>query len=328
MDSSLKHVATEAGFSIRTVKRALTDSGYVNPDTKARILDAASRLNYRPNLAARALKTGRSTEMGVVLTSIDELHMEKLAGFEHRLRQEGYSVHVLFAPAETSEADVPEVTNELLVRRPAGVAIFPGPHALSSGVAALLAEAGVPHVLLDPRQGVSDAVFIDRPRGIQDAVHHLACQGRQRIAYLGPADRSRLDGYEAAIQSLGLTPIIIETHGSAEDRAVTREAVECLLALDPRPQAVQVYSDVVATGVLAALHERAVRVPQDIAVVGFDDRHFAALTWPRLTTVAQPNREVGEAAAEILLRKLRGEPPPEGGWSRTLPTRLIVRDSA
>jgi len=109
---------------------------------------------------------------------------------------------------------------------------------------------------------------------------------------------------------------------------VTREAVECLLALDPRPQAVQVYSDVVATGVLAALHERAVRVPQDIAVVGFDDRHFAALTWPRLTTVAQPNREVGEAAAEILLRKLRGEPPPEGGWSRTLPTRLIVRDSA
>ena len=330
MKNSLKHVASESGFSIRTVKRALTGLGYVNEETRSKILEVVDRLAYRPNLTARALKTGRSCEMGVVLTSIDELHTEKLAGFEQALRREGYSVHVLFSPAETGEADVPEVANALMVRRPAGVALFPGPTALISGLTRRLAELGVPHVLLDPRHDEpADTVRVDRPQGVYEAVMHMAGRGRGRIAYLGPAgDRSRLDGYERAMKALGRDPVVFAVHGPVEERANVNAAAGALLAAEPRPDAVQAYSDVTAMNLLAALHQRGIRVPEDVAVVGFDDRDFAALAWPRLTTVAQPNREVGAAAAEILLGRVSAAPAPDGGWSRTLPTRLVVRESA
>jgi LacI family transcriptional regulator len=218
----------------------------------------------------------------------------------------------------------------LMVRRPAAVALFPGPHALMAGVAAQLAEAAVPFVALDPKRGEAiDAVWVDRPRGVSDSVRHLAGRGRRRIAYLGPVgDRSRLDGYDAAMRALDREPLIVTVGGSVEVRANVAAAVDRLLACEPRPDAVQAYSDVTAMGVLAALHARGIRVPEDVAVVGFDDRDCAALAWPPLTTVAQPNAEVGAAAAEILLAKLAGKPRPEGGWTQILPTRLVVRESA
>jgi len=106
------------------------------------------------------------------------------------------------------------------------------------------------------------------------------------------------------------------------------EAVQELLALHPRPDAVQTHSDVIAMDVLAALHKRGVRVPAEMAVVGFDDRAFAALSWPKLTTVAQPNADVGTAGAEILLARIAGQPAPNGRWLRSCPTRLVVRESA
>jgi len=106
------------------------------------------------------------------------------------------------------------------------------------------------------------------------------------------------------------------------------EAVQELLALHPRPDAVQTHSDVIAMDVLAALHKRGVRVPAEMAVVGFDDRAFAALSWPKLTTVAQPNADVGTARSEILLARIAGQPAPNGRWLRSCPTRLVVRESA
>jgi DNA-binding LacI/PurR family transcriptional regulator len=99
------------------------------------------------------------------------------------------------------------------------------------------------------------------------------------------------------------------------------------LALPKPPDAVQVYCDVMALGFLAGLHRAGVKVPAEMAVVGFDDRRAAALCWPPLTTVAQPNQEAGEAAAEVLLAKIAGQAEPSTGWTRILPTRLVPRET-
>ena len=106
-----------------------------------------------------------------------------------------------------------------------------------------------------------------------------------------------------------------------------RKAIDAFLAADPRPDAVQAYTDVMAAGFMASLHDHGLSVPQDVAVVGFDNRRLAELCWPPLTTVSQRNADVGETAAEIVLRRLRGEPPPPEGWSRLLSARVVVRES-
>jgi DNA-binding LacI/PurR family transcriptional regulator len=188
-------------------------------------------------------------------------------------------------------------------------------------------------VLLDPEAEYMDpgslhAVRIDRAHGVRMAVRHLSELGHEKIGYLGGvADRSRLDGYEAEVAELGIEPIVIDTDAWEGEFESGWHGGELFLALDPRPDAVQVFSDVTAMGFLAFLHEQGLRVPLDVAVVGFDDRQIASVCWPALTTVAQPNHEVGVAAAEILLDKIGGEPIPAEGWSQTVPTRLVVRDS-
>jgi LacI family transcriptional regulator len=251
--------------------------------------------------------------------------MAKLVAFERTLRRAGYSVHIFFAPAETKATDVSEVTNALMARRPAGVGLFHDyREVVAGGVVDRLSAAGIPTVVLDLRRDApGDGVLVDRPQGVYEAVMYLARTGRRHVAYLGPvSDRSRLDGYERAMLELGQPPLIIPMHGATE------AAVDQLLSLQPRPDAVQTYSDVVAMDVLAALHKRGVRVPAEMAVVGFDDRAFAAFSWPKLTTVAQPNADVGAAGAEILLAQIAGQTAPDGRWIRSCPTRLVVRESA
>jgi len=324
---SLKDVAEAAGMSVRTVKRALSGEGYVSLEAMEKVVAAAEKVQYRPNLAARTLKTGKSSEVAVVLGSIDELHMEKMAGFEQVLRAAGYSVHILFsAERETGEAGG-DLMTAIMNRSPAGVALFPVPSVGRRKMVQVLSDANIPYIALDTRMDDTDAVRIDRQAGVQEAVSYLAEQGRKRIAYVGPTfDRSRLDGYEAAMKMLGMDPIIVAVDRLTPDGV--KAATDEMLAMDSRPDAIQTYSDVVAMGLLSELHEQGVPIPEDIAVIGFDDRHCAALAWPALTTVAQPNREVGALAAEILLEKIAGNSAPEDGWTRSLPTRLIVRDSA
>ena len=322
-NTSLKDLAAEAGVSIRTVSRVLKNNGYVDAATRARIETAIRRLPYQPNLAARALRTGRSRDITVLLGSMDELHIAKLEAFETALRAGGYRTVTRFAHS-TDAVSEQALVDELMLQRPAGLAVFPAvSHTLCQTLHRRLAAADLPHVFIDCAPGEQwDVVGIDRPRGVYHAVKHLAATGRKRIAYLGPDDPSRLDGYRQAMSELGHPPILILLPG---EQACD---VTPFLEHRPRPDAVQVHSDVMAMRLLDALHETNIRVPEDVAVVSFDNRFFAALASPSLTTVAQPNRAVGEAAAEILLNRINGEPPPAGGTYRMMPTKLIRRRSA
>jgi LacI family transcriptional regulator len=235
-----------------------------------------------------------------------------------------------------------DVLELLLERRPAGVAFFPECRMPIQRSVALAEAKDIPCVALDSSEGYADTVAMDRPQGVYEAVKYLVEKGRKRVAYLGYLDetcapptapwavfggRTRLDGYERAIAELGLEPIILPVGAKVPAYEGGRNGAKLLMAASSGPDAVQVYSDQMAAGLLAGLHEQGVRVPEDVAVVGFGDIEVASLVWPRLTTVAQPGRPLAEAAAEVLVKKMNGEERPAGGWSRTLPTRLVVRES-
>lgn len=338
---SLKDVAAVAGVSVRTVNRVLKKDGYASKITQKRVLDAATRLGYRPNLLARALRTGRSLEVSAVLGPLDQLHIDKLAAFEQTLRNADYSVHVLFGPGEkTTTEEVERVLRDSVERRPAAVAVFPQSFLPAYKAQAYFNSLRIPHVFLDPmeREGI-DAVWIDRQQGVYEAVKYLSQQGKRRIAYLGvtvahPGDPvffasgTRLEGYERAIREIGQRPVVLPVELTKDQYEGGKEAAEVFMRLSPRPDAVQTFTDDMAMGFLAGLHERGVCVPDEVSVVGFNDCSYARLAWPPLTSIAQPLREVGEVAARVLLAKLNGKPAPENGWSRCLPTKLVLRQTA
>jgi DNA-binding LacI/PurR family transcriptional regulator len=325
--AGLKDIAAASGVSVRTVNRALKGNGYVGKDTRDRVLRAARELGYRPNRLARSLRMRRSFEVAVVAWSTDELHMARIAVLEQRLRPAELSVTVLLGSRHGSTGDQQGLLGETLARRPAGVALFFPPGGDVDRWVESCQQQGIPCVLIDPPEKMPASVRIDRQQGVYEAVLYLAQRGRSRIAYLGgQKDTTRLEGYHRAMSELGREPIYLDVTSVSDQTQAGRYAAELFLEMSPRPDGIQAYSDVMAMSLLAGLHEHAVRVPEDVAVVGFDDRQAASLAWPALTTVAQPNAGIGRAVADMLLETMP-DPSVRLDEGICLPTRLVVRDS-
>lgn len=333
--ANLRELATEAGVSIRTVNRVLKNDGYVHAETRKAVEAALGKLGYHPNLAARALKTARSHFVAVLAFTEDELRMAQVAALEQRLREADYLVSMTFQLEFARRGKVTDVLREVIGQNPAGLAVLGhDPEVAERILPALMPvviASGLPYVLVDPKsfhdgQPRYDAVTIDRGRGVYEAVRHLAGRGARRIGFLGTQEeRTRLDGYERALRELGRPPVLLDYPGT--DSEALRAAARRFARQPARADAVVAHSDSIAMAFLAGLHDAGVRVPGEVALVGFDDRPAARLAWPALTTVAQPGHEVGRAAAEILLAKIAGEDPPAGGWSRSFPTRLVLRET-
>lgn len=323
----LKDIAEAAGVSIRTVNRVLKGSGYVSVECRRKVQETIDQLGYLPNKAARSLKMQRSFEIVVIMGALDELATAKLAAFEAQLRATEFDPTVMFR--DTKSRIARDMVRQIVERRPAAVAFFRGGSSPKPAEIKACTIHGIPYVVFDSYTSSIDTVRIDRCQGVCEAVHYLADQGRRNIAYVGnKRDRTRIDGYCAAVDALGRSPLFVTVKSGLGQYEAGIEAVAQILTSRPRPDAVQVYSDEMAMGVLAGLHDAGLRIPEDIAVVGFDNRAFAAFAAPPLTTVAQPNEAVGRAAAAMLLAKIAGKPPPDSGWSVTLPTTMVLRASA
>ena len=334
--ATLRDLASESGVSIRTVNRVLKSAGYVHASTRERVGAAVRKLGYKPNLAARSLKTARSHLVAVLAFTADELRMAQAAALELRLRESDYLVSMSFQLDARHVSNAPGVVEEILRQNPAGIVVlghdpFVGEKLLPV-IAPALVRARVPYVLLDPKGFDApprkfDAVLIDRGHGVREAVAHLAREGRERIAFLGTTEeRTRLNAYEDAMRKIGRAPELIDYPG--DDYDALRLLGRRVPGRSRHPDAVLAHSDYVAMAFLAGLHDAGAAVPGKIAVVGFDDRPAARLAWPALTTIAQPLNEAGHAAADIILRKIAGERRPRGGWTQTYPTRLVVRETA
>lgn len=322
----LRDIATEAEVSIQTVSRALTGKGYVSEPVRERVQRIADRLGYRPNRAAQRLRGGLSDEIVAICVSTDESSVTRLSAFERVMRDAGFRCTMMLD--HPGEADMEAITRDLLRSMPAAVitgrVMQPG----HLDCIRRLEAAGVPALVMDSRDDAEFGVAIDRVRGVNESMTYLISRGHERIAYVGlPADPSRRDGYDRVIAENCLESLIIPIDRKADRFEQGKSAIEAVL--DVRPTAVQAFNDEVAFGLIAAASERGLRIPDDLAVVGFDNLKASAWCTPALTTVALPNAELGETAARMLLQQLNPKSTEAPLPRRHIaPARLIVRQTA
>jgi DNA-binding LacI/PurR family transcriptional regulator len=335
MTVSIKDIARAADVSHSTVSRALGDSPLVSAETKVRIQDLAREMGYSPDAQARSLVMGRTQTIGIVVTTItDPFIAEIVQAVESTAHDHGYSV-ILASSSSEPEREIAAV-EMLRSKRVDGVIVA------SSRVGALYQEhldrLGVPVVLVNSRNEERGAytfsVIVDNRHGGHLATGHLLQQGHRRIAYVtGPAGHSdnleRLAGYHQALAEAGmaLDPAVV-VQGTGRVGGGER-AWSVLRALDEPPTAAFCYNDVTAMGLLHATRQAGKSVPEDLAVVGFDDIPFARYVHPPLTTVAQPKPEMGKRAMEMVMSLMANGGPGTGQVSNiVVQGQLIVRESS
>ncbi|MFN8620352.1 MAG: LacI family DNA-binding transcriptional regulator [Chloroflexota bacterium] len=322
-------VAEAAGVSYSTVSRVVNGLPNIRAETRERVEAAMHDLGYVAHISARALATGRSNQIGLLVQQVeDAFFLSVIAGVDRAVMEAGYDL-LLCTTHDRREKETSYVArlthgmvDGLLVLMPRSL-----PDWLPGNVA-----GATPIVLIDhdgeaPGADVVNAANLE---GATAGVCHLTALGHRRIGIVTGAMETgsthlRIQGWRDALALAGLpAPDELIAEGDYEE-ARGREAAHELLALPERPTAIFAANDRTAVGVLMAAAERGLRVPDDLSVLGFDDDPGAARTNPPLTTVRQPLRDMGRTGVEVLLRRMRDpDAPPE---RVTLPTQLVVRGS-
>jgi DNA-binding LacI/PurR family transcriptional regulator len=307
---TIRDVAQCAQVGVGTVSRVLNDSPRVSSDARERVRRTIDELGYRPSSTARNLSLGRTQTIGVVapfFTSGSVL--ERLRGVVEQLRQHGeYDLLLFDVETLTQRADA--FRKFARSDRVDGVLIM-SLRPTDAEVAGLERE-GLAAVLVDVRHPALPRVVIDDVLGGEIATEHLLMKGHTQVGFVGDApspfgftsSEERRRGFKRALRRAGIKPPKALQQRGPHGRDAARELAERLLGLPEPPTAIFAASDVQALGVLEAAHANGVRVPQDLAVIGFDDVEVAAMLG--LTTVRQPLRETGSRAAELLLSTIEG----------------------
>ncbi|MER5793718.1 LacI family DNA-binding transcriptional regulator [Streptomyces sp. NPDC001980] len=332
MRVSLRDVAERAGVSIKTVSNVVNNYPHVTPAMRARVQAAIDELGYRPNLTARHLRKGRTGIIALAVPELGNPYFAELAGA------------VIDAAAEHEFTVLLDHTRgereqEILVSQGFRGGVIDGLilSPLTLEAEDLRGRSGdVPLVLLGEREyGLPfDHIAIDNVAAARCAVRHLLGRGRTRIAYLGVRTDSvnrpahlRLDGWRAELAAAGVpAPDSLVVPVGGWDRDDGARAMAELLDSGVRPDAVFAFNDLIAIGAMRVLHERGLRVPWDVAVVGFDDiveGRFGAVT---LTTVSPDKQAIAKMAVASLLRSLSGRAEP-GGRELTAKFELVERES-
>jgi DNA-binding LacI/PurR family transcriptional regulator len=330
---TIDEVARLAGVGRGTASRVVNGSPQVSPATRAAVQQAVETLGYVPNRAARSLVTRRTDTVALVVSEPgDRVFGEPyfgaiVRGVGQRLSGSPFQLLLMMAGTDRERAHVADYLTEQHVD---GVLLL-SLHA-PDDLAATLDARGVPTVCGSRVVGSEPrcVVDVDNRAGGRAAAEHLLERGRRRLAVLtGPQDmlsgRERLAGAREALVAAGLDHdgLVVAFGDYSEDSG--ERAMRDVLALGPAPDAVFAASDLMAVGALRVLREAGMRVPDDVALVGFDDSPVCRHTDPALTSVHQPVEEMGRVMADLLLATIAGEPVP----SRTvLPARLVVRTSA
>jgi LacI family transcriptional regulator len=311
MSPTIADVARAAGVSTATVSRVLNGSTEVNAALAERVHKAVRELSYRPSRIARSLRTQRTAVWAVIISDIrNPFFTEMVRGVEDIAYANGYSL--VLCNAEEDTAKEASYIQLALAEHMAGVIVAPASSSRTDLTPLL--ERGVSVVTVDRKLSgnrVVDRVLVDNRGGAEAAVSHLAESGCRRIACIsGPPDVStaaeRLAGYKLGLREHGLKGSAqLVCQGDFREEG-GKGAMDTLLSLPDPPDAVFALNNLMTLGALTAIAERDLSVPGDIAVVGFDDPSWAALLRPPLTTVAQPNYDLGAETARMLLQRLGG----------------------
>ncbi len=337
---TIKDIARELGISPSTVSRALKDHPDISVETKKTVNQLATKLNYQPNTVALNLRQSKTNTIGVIIPEIVHFFFSTIiSGIEDVAYRAGYNVIL----AQSNESQAREITDlkALFNSRVDGMLM-----SLSRGttnfdhIESILAK-GVPFVFFDRVYGNPQLskVIVDDFAGAKEATLHLIAQGCKRIAHIeGPPNldisRQRLNGYKEALKENGF---------KFEDELVTvcstgtidegKEATERLLNLKNPPDAIFATNDPAAMGAMQAIKAKGLKIPDDVAIVGFSNWQFSALMEPPLSSVDQPGFEMGQEAAKLLIKQIdtKGKDKSDSeipSETKVLKTRLIVRASS
>jgi DNA-binding LacI/PurR family transcriptional regulator len=327
----LKDVALRANVSGSTASRALADDPRISPATRQTVKTAAADLHYVPDAAARSLRVRRTRTLGLLLPDIrDPVHGQVASAFEQEARQQGYSVMVVAGERDLARERLAlRIFTEHGTDGVATVAGMLAPKELRERVdPARLVLVWPDHRSLLRRAGprIPGVIQTDDESGVRAAVDHLLELGCRRIAYAEGGVRAsntiRAETVAATLRDRGIREPM-QTFAAPIDAWRAPGELAATIAADP-PEALICYDDQLALGLMDALRNLGIRIPDDMGIVGFDGIPFAAISNPRLTTVAVPSAEMGRVAASSLIEAIHTGVMPGGVL---MPVEILVRES-
>lgn len=331
MAVTLQDVGRRAGVSAMTVSRVINGRAGVDAETQRKVEEAIAALDYVPNRIARGLLSQKTQTIGLIVPDVaNPFFAPVVRGAETAARRAGY--RVLLCNSEGDLRLEREYIEDLMAHRVEGLLLAPASDSSGHSVFPLL-RGGFPLVLLDRALPDSDCDFVvcDSVSGARRLVEHLIAVGHRDIAHLTDAEdtstgRDRLQGYREALDAAGLPERDEFVFRTSVDQLGGYRATQEVLALNPRPTAIFAVNNVTAVGAMKALRERDLSVPEDMALVCFDDVEHLAVLSPFLTVIDQPAETLGHLGAQLLLERIAGK---AGVRTRriTLQTDLIVRRS-
>lgn len=324
---SIKEVAEAAGVSTATVSRVLSNGLHVRPEVRERVMTVVERLGYRPNLVARSLRAQHTKTIGLIVSDIGNPFFTSLSrAVEDTAYEQGFNVLLCNTDEqpekETNYLNVMQDTNV------AGAIISP-----TRQTAATLSTSGIPFPLVVVDRSISngdvDSVMLDNVDAAYRLTSHLIEQGFRRIGALCSEMSTGLErqlGYEKALRAHGLVPRTeYVKHVAPKIEAGYMATLKMIDTAEP-PDALFTVNSLLAAGALQALRERHLTIPDDMALVTFDETTWASLVQPAITLIAQPTYEIGKTAAELLLQRIAE--PERSVRQVILKGQLLVRGSS
>ncbi len=328
---NIREVARRADVSISTVSRTVNNVRSVNPEIADRVWRVVEELGYHPNTQARALVSGRSRILGLIVSDItNPFFPEVIRGFEEVAVPAGFEV--LLSSTNYQLSKMASSVRRMLERKVEGVAIMTSE--MDDALITELVDRNIPLTFIDvgpPKRHVSN-IQVNYLEGIEQAIRHLLRLGHRRIAFVGGPQRLQSARIRCQVflkclrdNDVGISSdLIVESDHTMEGGF---QAVSKLLSFRRPPTAVLASNDLTAVGLLCGLDREGLRAPADISVVGFDDIHLSQFTSPPLTTVRLSRPELAKRSFEALLADIEGHADTAQGATYSIGTRLIVRNS-
>jgi DNA-binding LacI/PurR family transcriptional regulator len=331
--TTILDIAKELNISKSTVSRALTDHPNVNPNTKKMVLELAEKMDYQRNMLAISLITNRSNTIGIMVPEFTSSYFPKvLVAAQEEATKEGYNI-IISQSNETYETEVANA-KVMLANQVDGLIVSITKETKNFDHLKVFQRKGIPIVFFNRvcEEMIVPKVIVDDYEGAFEAVEHLIKTGKKRIAHLaGPTtlaiSRKRLNGYLDALKKHNIP--VDEDLIIPYDLTVSKVKIyiKHLLGLSTPPDAIFAINDPTAIETIKVIKEHGLRIPQDIAIVGFSDDYASDLIEPALTTMAQPVSEIGKTAIRMVLDQMKRDVNDWKATTKMLKTKLIVRKS-
>ena len=332
--TTIKDIANVLNISAAAVSKALHNDSRISEKTKKAVRQVAENLNYQPNHLASALRSGKSKLVGVIVPKTNSnFFSATIHNIEEVLNKEGYNIII----TQSNESYKKECENidTLLFTQVDGIIVSMANETVDLQHFEKVKQAGIPLITFDRGENDLnvDYIGIDDYNSSHRIVDHLVEQGCKRIAHIGGFKHTRIynnriRGYIDALEKHNLPlekELLLESNLSTEDG---RNKMQELLALDKKPDAVYVAGDYAALGALQVLNEKNIKIPDEIALVGFGDEPFANMVTPKMTSVNQHSYQIGKIAAEKFLEYTKQNQIQQTLQKHILKTELIIRESS